>query len=273
MLTPGVTSLISPTSPAVSCKPPSGGPDPFVTLPRDRGGQRPVVSAPRVALVASTPLASPRRGSRPPQASLRVATDTQDPKHPRRARVAFARAELLEVQELLERPASARRAAKERTVALCLTCLAPGDTLLVSAVSRLGRSVGEIMTPVEPLGQRQIRGCALKDGLRHTDTHALQTPGIVTLCGLCAESERTLRSLRTQEALAAAQVAGKQVGRPRGMLGKSKLDGKKEESKTLLARRVSKASIAKMTGVDRATLSHFVHKAHAPARPPADAAS
>jgi hypothetical protein len=37
------------------------------------------------------------------------------------------------------------------------------------------------------------------------------------------------------------------------------LDGKKEEIKTLLALRVSKASIAKITGVDRATLYHFLH--------------
>jgi len=48
------------------------------------------------------------------------------------------------------------------------------------------------------------------------------------------------------------------LGRPRGALGKSKLDGKKEEIKTLLALRVSKASIAKITGVDRATLYHFM---------------
>jgi DNA invertase Pin-like site-specific DNA recombinase len=37
------------------------------------------------------------------------------------------------------------------------------------------------------------------------------------------------------------------------------LDGKKEEIKTLLALRVSKASIAKIMGVDRATLYHFMH--------------
>jgi DNA invertase Pin-like site-specific DNA recombinase len=81
---------------------------------------------------------------------------------------------------------------------------------------------------------------------------------MVTLFGLFAEIERTLLSLRTKEALAVAKAAGKRLGRPRGTLGKSKLDGKKEEIQTLLALRVSKASIAKITGVDRATLSHFI---------------
>ena len=73
-----------------------------------------------------------------------------------------------------------------------------------------------------------------------------------------AAIERTLLSLRTKEALAVAKAAGKRLGRPRGTLGKSKLDGKKEEIKTLLALQVSKASIAKITGVDRATLYHFM---------------
>ena len=81
---------------------------------------------------------------------------------------------------------------------------------------------------------------------------------IVTLFGLFAEIERTLLSLRTKEALAVAKAACKRFCRPRGTLVKSKLDGNKEEIKTLLALRVSKASIAKITGVDRATLYHFL---------------
>jgi len=125
-------------------------------------------------------------------------------------------------------------------------------------LSRLGRSVGEIIPLIDTLVTHHMRVFALKEGLRLTGAHDLQTMVIVTLFGLCAEIERTLLSLRTKEALAAAKAAGKVLGRPRGALGKSKLDGKKEEIKTLLALRVSKASIAKITGVDRATLYHFM---------------
>ena len=136
----------------------------------------------------------------------------------------------------------------------------PGQTrgLPVRELSRLGRSVGEIITLIDTLVTHQIRVFALKEGLRLTGAHDLQTTVIVTLFGLFAEIERTLLSLRTKEALAAVKAAGKPLGRPRGTLGKSKLDGKKEEIKTLLALRVSKASIAKITGVDRATLYHFM---------------
>ena len=49
-----------------------------------------------------------------------------------------------------------------------------GDTLIVSELSRLGRSVGEIMTRVERLVRQQIRVFALKKGLRLTGAQDLQ---------------------------------------------------------------------------------------------------
>ena len=191
-------------------------------------------------------------------AYLRVSTETQDTNNQRLAILEFARVERLEVHEFVELRASSRQSAKVRQIDLLLTRLAPGDTLIVSELSRLGRSVGEIITLVDRLVQRQIRVFALKEGLRLTGAHDLQTTVMVTLFGLFAEIERTLLSLRTKEGLAAAKAAGKRLGRPRGVQGKSKLDGKAEEIKALLALRVSKASIAKITGVDRATLYHFI---------------
>jgi DNA invertase Pin-like site-specific DNA recombinase len=79
---------------------------------------------------------------------------------------------------------------------------------------------------------------------------------------LFADIERELISLRTQEGLAAARAAGKRLGRPKGKLGWSKLTGKEEEIQKLLQLQVSKASIAKITGVDRSTLSHFLRSRH-----------
>ena len=195
-------------------------------------------------------------------AYLRVSTETQDTNNQRLAILEFARVERLEVHEFVELRASSRQSAKVRQIDLLLARLAPGDTLIVSELSRLGRSVGEIITLVDRLVQRQIRVFALKEGLRLTGAHDLQTTVMVTLFGLFAEIERTLLSLRTKEGLAAAKAAGKRLGRPRGVPGKSKLDGKAEEIKALLALRVSKASIAKITGVDRATLYHFIRSRH-----------
>ncbi len=81
---------------------------------------------------------------------------------------------------------------------------------------------------------------------------------MVTLFGLFAEIERELISMRTKEGLAAAQASGKRLGRPKGKLGQSKLNGKEDEIQRLLNLKVSKSSIAKITGVSRSTLYHFM---------------
>ena len=131
-------------------------------------------------------------------AYLRVSKDTQDTKNQRLAILEFARAERMAVDEFLELQASSRRSTTTRKVDLLLARLAPGDTLLVSELSRLGRSVGEIITLIDTLVTQQIRVFALKEGLRLTGAHDLQTTVIVTLFGLFAEIERTLLSLRTR---------------------------------------------------------------------------
>ena len=61
-----------------------------------------------------------------------------------------------------------------------------------------------------------------------------------------------------REGLAAARSKGRLLGRPKGALGKSKLDGKEEEIRMLLEKTVSKASIAKIVGVSRTALHHFI---------------
>ena len=48
----------------------------------------------------------------------------------------------------------------------------------------------------------------------------------------------------------------------RGRLGIAQLDGKAADIRRLLARNVSKASMAKITGVDRSTLYHLIRSRH-----------
>lgn len=50
---------------------------------------------------------------------------------------------------------------------------------------------------------------------------------------------------RTKEGLAAARAKGKVIGRPKGVLGRSKLDGKEAEIRLLLSKEVSKSSISR----------------------------
>jgi DNA invertase Pin-like site-specific DNA recombinase len=146
----------------------------------------------------------------------------------------------------------------ERKVDQLLEELDTGDTLIVSDLSRMGRSVGEIITTVDTLVKKKIRFMAVKEGIRLNGSQDMQTKVMVTMFSLFAEIERDLISMRTKEGLAVAKASGKKLGRPKGVLGKSKLDGREEEITRLLTLGVSKASIAKITGVDRSTLYNFI---------------
>jgi DNA-binding CsgD family transcriptional regulator len=48
------------------------------------------------------------------------------------------------------------------------------------------------------------------------------------------------------------------LGRPKGKLGKSRLDGKEAEIKVLLGKGVTKANIAKIHGVSWPTIQNFI---------------
>ena len=191
-------------------------------------------------------------------AYVRISKDTQDVKNQKLAILEFAQKEKIEVDRFVEITVSSRKSTKERKIDQLLEQLGQGDILIVSELSRMGRSVGEIITTVDTLVKRKIRFLAVKEGIRLNGSQDMQTKVMVTMFGLFAEIERDLISMRTKEGLAAAKASGKKLGRPKGILGKSKLDGREDEIRELLALDISKASIAKITGVDRATLYHFI---------------
>ena len=144
------------------------------------------------------------------------------------------------------------------SIDLLLEKLETADMLIVSELSRMGRSVGEIIATVDTLVKKKIRFITVKENIRLNGSQDIQTKVMVTMFSLFAEIERDLISMRTKEGLAAAKASGKKLGRRKGALGKSKLDGREDEIKRLLDLDVSKASIAKITGVDRSTLYNFI---------------
>ena len=111
---------------------------------------------------------------------------------------------------------------------------------------------------VDELVKRKIHFTAVKEGICFEGKQDMQTKVMVALFGLFAEVERDLISERTKEGLAAARAKGRLLGRPKGSLGMSKLDGKEAEIKLLLQKKVSKASIARIVEVSPMTLDHFI---------------
>jgi DNA invertase Pin-like site-specific DNA recombinase len=191
-------------------------------------------------------------------AYLRVSTGSQDVANQKLAILDYARQKHFAVDRFVEVQVSAGKSPAQRRVEELLGTLQAGDRLVVSELSRLGRSLGQVIQLVEELVRRKICFVAIKEGIRFEGQKDLQTKVMIALFGLFAEVERDLISERTKEGLAAARAKGRLLGRPKGALGKSKLDGKEEEVRLLLAKKVSKASIAKIVEVSRTALVHFI---------------
>ena len=111
---------------------------------------------------------------------------------------------------------------------------------------------------MDTLVHRKIRFIAIKEGIELDGKQDLQTKVMVALFGLFAEVERDLISERTKEGMAAARAQGKMLGRPKGLPGKSKLDGKENDLREQMGKGLSISSIAKLLGVSRNALYHFI---------------
>src|SRR5947209_10562852 len=191
-------------------------------------------------------------------AYLRVSTGAQDLANQKLAILEYARRKKFPINEFVEVQISSRKKPRQRGIDGMLERLAPGDRLIVSELSRLGRSLGQVIRIVDELVKRKIRFTAIKESIHFEGKQDLQTRVMVALFGLFAEVERDLISERTREGLASARAKGRLLGRPKGSLGTSKLDGKEGEIRMLLEKAVSKASIAKILGVSTTNLRHFI---------------
>jgi DNA invertase Pin-like site-specific DNA recombinase len=191
-------------------------------------------------------------------AYLRVSTGSQDLANQKLVLLDHARQERFAIDRFVEAQASSRKDRDRMRIEELFGTLDPGDRLVVSELSRLGRSLGQVIQTVDELVKRKVRFTAVKEAIRFEGKQDLQTKVMIALFGLFAEVERDLISERTKEGLAAARAKGRRLGRPKGSLGTSKLDGKEAEIRMLLEKEVSKASIAKIVGVSRTALHHFI---------------
>ena len=159
-------------------------------------------------------------------AYLRVSTAQQDVRSQRLAILEYARKHDLRIDDFIEATASGQASEKRRRLDELLNGLQRGDRLIVSELSRLGRSLGQIVAILDALAKAGVAFVALKEDIRVEGKRDIQTKVMTTLFALFAEVERDLISERTREGLAKARASGRKLGRPKGSLGVSRLDGK-----------------------------------------------
>lgn len=190
-------------------------------------------------------------------AYLRVSTNDQDIHKNKFDILQLANEHGLGQVRWVEETISGRVSWKKRRIAIILDELKKDDNLIVSELSRLGRSMLECMEILSVASQKEINIYAVKGNWQLDNS--IQSKIIAMAFSMAAEIERDLISQRTKEALAAKKKAGVKLGRPRGT-GKSKLDAFRPEIEALLAIGSTQKFIAQRYGTTEANLSRWLKR-------------
>ena len=178
-------------------------------------------------------------------AYLRTSTDKQDLNNQKLEVLEYARRKKIHIDDFLAISISSRKSPRDRRLEELVAQLHAGDTLIVTELSRLGRSTGEVITLIDTLLAAGIGVVVIRQnlGLDHTRDD-LQSITMITMLSLFAQLERLMISQRTKEALAAKKAQGVVLGKPKGTLQQSIYDKDRERIIALLrlgvsARRIS----------------------------------
>src|SRR5690606_17248196 len=95
-------------------------------------------------------------------AYLRTSTDKQDLNNQRLEILEYARRNDLRVDDFIEISISSRKNRRDRRIEELLEELSPEDTLIVTELSRLGRSTGEVISLSDELVANEITIMVLK---------------------------------------------------------------------------------------------------------------
>ena len=179
-------------------------------------------------------------------AYLRVSTIHQDLQKNKADILHLANDKGLGKVKFIEEKISGNVLWKKRKISEIINILQNGDNLIMSELSRLGRSMLECMEILSIAIKKGINVYAVK-GNWQLD-HSIQSKIVAMAFSMASEIERDLISKRTKEALQAKKDAGYKLGRPPGP-GKSKIDQYRTEIESLLSTGSTQKFIAHRYGV------------------------
>ena len=159
--------------------------------------------------------------------------------------------------QFIEEKVSGKVPWRKRRLAELLDTLQPQEGLIVSELSRLGRSMLECMEILSLATQKGINVYAVKGNWRLDQS--IQSKIFAMAFARAAEIEHDLISQRTKEALRFRKAQGMKLGRPKGV-GKSKLDVYRPEIEGLLANGATQRFIAKRYKTTEANLHNWLKK-------------
>ena len=179
----------------------------------------------------------------------------QDIEKNKAAILSLAKSKVLGHVQFVEEKVSGKVSWRKRKIAEILDAAQKGDNIIVSELSRLGRSMLECMEILSIATQKGINIYAVKGDWQLTNS--IQSKIVAMAFSMASEIERDLISKRTREALLVKKQQGMRLGRPRGV-GKSKLDPYRPEIEALLKNGSTQAFIARRYHTNEGNLAHWI---------------
>ncbi len=115
---------------------------------------------------------------------------------------------------------SGKKHERERKLGTLLKHMKRRDTLIITEISRLSRTLTDIMSIMGKCLDREINLYTTKEGYSFDNT--INSKVLCFVFGLVAEIERNLISMRTKEALALRKSEGVILGRRKAVVRKLK---------------------------------------------------
>ena len=191
-------------------------------------------------------------------AYLRVSTDDQTCQNQRLGVESLAKKLGLTIDKyIIDDGISGTCDPKKRNLGRLLRSMRPGDVLLCSEISRLGRKLLMVMEILNTLMQKECTLYTVKDNFTLGDN--IQSKVLAFAFSLVAELERDLIAMRTREALARLKASGVKLGRPVGAKTQNhKLDQYRDKIAKWYKHGWSKAKIARKCHCVDKTLRRYM---------------
>lgn len=190
---------------------------------------------------------------------IRVSSSKQTCEHQRHEITQFVQHNNMHIDKWVEETISSRKPLQKRLLGQLLESLEPNDIIIACEISRLGRSLLEVMRILENCLNKNCQVWTLKENYRLGND--IQSKVMAFAFGLSAEIERNLISQRTKASLDSIRASGKRLGRPFSAQSKKlKLSKNTKQIKRLLDMGVSKYRIAKIMDVRISTVTRFVQR-------------
>lgn len=188
---------------------------------------------------------------------IRVSSSKQNCEHQRYEIEQFVEHNSISVDKWVEETISSRKPLNKRELGQLLEELQEGDILIAAEISRIGRSLLEVMGILETCLNKNCQVWTIKENYRLGND--IQSKVMAFAFGLSAEIERNLISQRTKASLENIKASGKKIGRPFAASSKKlKLSKNTKKVKKFLEMGLTHYRIGKILGVKPATVSNFV---------------